>query len=751
MEITIKKASGRSDRILFKKGNEFKQLRILLPFCIAFAFIGISVLSYQGFVKYYIASTQEEYKNSLMQAQRFTDNLFNTIKNEVYNYAADVNVIKIMNSSSMSNLNLYQTLYKIDKYVDYNFSSKKLCIYNRSMNRIFYEMKSYPLDEFFDRDLTERLESGKGDNYLYPIPRIAGDYSTQSGTKTENMYTFLYSNSKDEILKNAVIVNVPVDYITDSVMNVYSEMKAEMIIIDSEGTVVLGSKEYPFLSRIDSGLNERIQEKEEKSGYFVINENTEKSLVTYASSNITDWTFMRITSYNMIEQEVLNVMLRTVFLVLGGMVLILAVAVLISRNTYKLHLTKIQALERKYERNYGYLEIQKLLHSLLTASRDKAIWERLRQLHNPLAAPGRSFRLILFSIDGYTGYCRENSIDDRELFAFGILNIIRELFEHKDFHVEACSDEDHFVLLMSGCQMEAVGPDFLKAKSEEVQTAVKQFAKITLSSVIGEDIGHGDEISEEYKTCMNYMNYRIYYGSGMLQTTKDIQAQQYKDYDIPEDMLKAFVEYMGANDKDQVQAMLGELMRRVKSYAYFSLKLFLMKLATVVQESNWEDHSGYDIVQVENWLALVQRLPELTSLEELEQVIMDLAQNLMERKINNDTVQNKRFVKLLAKINRIIEESYSDMNFGGEQLADKLDISPSYLKKIFKSNMEISLNEYIASYRLEKVTQLLRDTDIPIIAIAEQCGFYNVNYFYTMFKKKYGVTANTYRQINNND
>lgn len=736
---------------MFKKGNEFKQLRILLPFCIVCAFISISVLSYQGYVRYYISSTQEEYKNSLMQAQRFTDNLFDTIKNEVYNYAADVNVIKLMNSSNISNLNLYLTLYKVDKYVDYNFSSKKLCIYNRSMNRIFYEMKSYTLDEFFDKDLVERLKSGERDAYIYPIPRIAGDYSTQSSTNTDEMYTFLYSSSQGDTLKNAIVVNVPADYITDSVMNVYSEMKAEMIIIDPEGKVVLGSKEYPFLSYIDSGLNNRIQENKEKSGYFVINENKEKSLITYASSKITGWTFLRITSYDMIEQEVLNVMLRTVFLVLGVLILILVVAVLISRNTYKLHLTKIQALERKYERNYGYLETQKLLHSLLLSSRDKAIWERLRQMQNPLAIPGRNFRLILFSIDEYGGYCKENSIGDRELFAFGILNIMGELFEHKDFHIEACSMDDHFVLLLGGCQIETIELDFLKTKGSEVQTAVKQFAQVSLSVIIGEVLASGDEISEEYKACMNFLSYRIYYGSRMLQTTKDIQAQQYKDYDIPEDMLKALVEYMGENDKEQVQAMIRELIRRVKNYAYFSLKLFIMKLATVVQESNWNEHLGYDIVQVENWLALVQRLPELTSLEELEQVITNLAADLMERKVNNDNVQNKRFFKILTKINRIIEESYSDLNFGGEQLAEKLDISPSYLKKIFKANMDISLNEYIASRRLEKVTQLLRDTDIPIVTIAEQCGFYNVNYFYTMFKKKYGVTANTYRQINNND
>lgn len=97
-------------------------------------------------------------------------------------------------------------------------------------------------------------------------------------------------------------------------------------------------------------------------------------------------------------------------------------------------------------------------------------------------------------------------------------------------------------------------------------------------------------------------------------------------------------------------------------------------------------------------------------------------------------------------MDRLIAENYADPNFNPDLAADRLQISPAYCKKIFRANMGLSLSDYITRYRLEKAAELLRTTQVPVVAIAEACGFANINYFYTIFKKNYGVTAGTYRQ-----
>ena len=47
--------------------------------------------------------------------------------------------------------------------------------------------------------------------------------------------------------------------------------------------------------------------------------------------------------------------------------------------------------------------------------------------------------------------------------------------------------------------------------------------------------------------------------------------------------------------------------------------------------------------------------------------------------------------------------------------------------------------------RLNKATEFLAQTDVPISEIAERTGFGNSNYFYTVFKRHYAVTPSEYR------
>ena len=56
-----------------------------------------------------------------------------------------------------------------------------------------------------------------------------------------------------------------------------------------------------------------------------------------------------------------------------------------------------------------------------------------------------------------------------------------------------------------------------------------------------------------------------------------------------------------------------------------------------------------------------------------------------------------------------------------------------------------SISAYLRRLRLNKATEFLAQTDVPISEIAERTGFGNSNYFYTVFKRHYAVTPSEYR------
>lgn len=79
-------------------------------------------------------------------------------------------------------------------------------------------------------------------------------------------------------------------------------------------------------------------------------------------------------------------------------------------------------------------------------------------------------------------------------------------------------------------------------------------------------------------------------------------------------------------------------------------------------------------------------------------------------------------------------------------LAEQFFISPSYLSNLFRSEVGVTLVDYISTCRMKRAANLLTETNLSITAIAEQVGIVDVNYFAKIFKKAYQMTPTLYRR-----
>lgn len=100
----------------------------------------------------------------------------------------------------------------------------------------------------------------------------------------------------------------------------------------------------------------------------------------------------------------------------------------------------------------------------------------------------------------------------------------------------------------------------------------------------------------------------------------------------------------------------------------------------------------------------------------------------------------------LKSVNELIEKQLQEENFNVEQLARDLFIDPSNLYRKLTALTGISPSEYIRSFRIAKARQLLVSTEMPIAAIARECGFGNNTYFSRLFKRETGLSPSQYRK-----
>ena len=99
----------------------------------------------------------------------------------------------------------------------------------------------------------------------------------------------------------------------------------------------------------------------------------------------------------------------------------------------------------------------------------------------------------------------------------------------------------------------------------------------------------------------------------------------------------------------------------------------------------------------------------------------------------------------IQEVATYIFEHYTE-NILLEDVADKFDMSKSFLSKRFKTATGFGFKEYIINLRIQNACRLLLETNKSITDIAFECGFNDSNYFWDSFRKIKGISPRKYRK-----
>ena len=100
--------------------------------------------------------------------------------------------------------------------------------------------------------------------------------------------------------------------------------------------------------------------------------------------------------------------------------------------------------------------------------------------------------------------------------------------------------------------------------------------------------------------------------------------------------------------------------------------------------------------------------------------------------------------QFLTKVVQSIENHMDNTDFDVDKLATEVGMSRSVLYKKLKALTDMSVNDFVKSFRLQKATQLLKQKKLTINEIAYAVGFNDRKYFSKEFKKQFGKTPSEY-------
>jgi len=91
-----------------------------------------------------------------------------------------------------------------------------------------------------------------------------------------------------------------------------------------------------------------------------------------------------------------------------------------------------------------------------------------------------------------------------------------------------------------------------------------------------------------------------------------------------------------------------------------------------------------------------------------------------------------------------IDAHFADPQLSAKEIAKAADISESYLYQLFREEIQMSPKEYILRCRLQNACSLLKTRYYKVYEVAEKCGFPDVKYFSTIFKREMGIPPGKY-------
>ena len=80
-------------------------------------------------------------------------------------------------------------------------------------------------------------------------------------------------------------------------------------------------------------------------------------------------------------------------------------------------------------------------------------------------------------------------------------------------------------------------------------------------------------------------------------------------------------------------------------------------------------------------------------------------------------------------------------------IAEYLNMNPTYLSRLFKKEMDVSISAYIKTERLKTAAHLLQYSNYSISEISEYLNFSSQSHFTSSFQELYGLTPKKYRDL----
>jgi AraC-like DNA-binding protein len=749
-----------TDRVEGRLKSLYRRNTLLIKILSSYLVIVIVLLSVFSFILFRTYS-----QRSIEQVSHTSENFIS----QSY-YIADLMLINVYNNfyqlfvnrlDSDLNYGLYDNksdifadqdvLKKIKQYVVSSPLIRSIYIYNSKADRVIFSISEIgegiqTTTDFLDQDIIHILRSPENNVSEEYFTRQV-DYVINNKNVSENFLTLVLANTTNNgEIESSLVINLNQRILQQMVTSGSTGDLNQVLIMYKDGNV-LSHDDSSMINKnlANESYTKQILQSNDEKGSFITKIKDKESLVSYVKATHLGLIFISIGDYSKLLSSASSMQNTLLILTIIFIIVGIIIAAFFTSSIYN----PFRKLIHKYRLDSNRLLNDKkktFLGKLVDGEIDEKIYDKDYMMECGISFDAPFFLTLVLKMDSHENVLSGKWSKDVRLVKFAILNIASELFREKRFKVEGIDNgHDYVSIILNANNRSDEFVSKLIDNTKEIQDKVDKYLRISVSAGIGDIVEGVEGISKSYQNALAASNYRIIFGRKAVIKYGDIAERNNNDlHEYPYDIEKRMIEAIKERNLRKIDTSLNEFFERLALYSADEIQITVLQLAVLLTRTL----SGLAKTSIENGeysiKVLVSEIQTCETLEEIRKYLYSLCSKFVETK-GNDSKENVKTI-IANKIKDYVGKHYDSMNISTDTVAKYVELSPNYVRSIFKEITGISLSDYITQCRMSEAQKLLIETDYPVSRIAELVGYpENSKHFFTVFKKHFGRTPENYR------
>lgn len=721
---------------------------VLLSMLLAIILL-ISSMMYVYFSRLLTDTAYENVQSSMEQAQANMNLMLDNIANFTTEMLNDASLSALIYNPSPSAYSVSAGLNRLSSLSTLIPFVKSVYLFNQVVQKVYlssaddapvFRNQILSFDSFPDTDALARFQSLQNGEVELSLRTYRLENSGQSYIN----YSLLTSNWQKwpSSPRNAIMINVSADYLTSMMSPLLSQYPGADLAIwsDQNWFVLTGSNHEETLQALfREDPPEDILSGPAQTGYRITEANGEKALLVYAADAEHAWLTCVLIPYHVLIAPASSLR-YTMFTALFALVLSTVFAVLMTvhyANTVAKTEEQLTLLSRHLDASQIAVR-QHLLYHIVQNQTDAKVLEKLKAIpaeERPIAIQGW-YNVSMIAVDDYGKLTAGDPSQTQLDFMSEISGSLKRCFPEavRCSSMLMMSRKIIFIASSEEMELESMLPTWLEQGQQKLLDA-----GISVSVFIGMNIYDIHSVHAAYEQLSIFHRQQIYHGRGsFVMMTAVAQKEPLKSYLYPAQSERNLSNELLKGNAEGACSAYREIIDSSLQHSFSAFDSAVGHLNILLNSLEQKIESGSEPSAEEKEIMIDQ----FESVEALNEAFCQRIHALAEAvNLHKSSSRNR----LIARIDRFVEQHYADSALGIEAIADRLDMSANYVGRTYKQATTKTILDKLLEVRMEHARELLAHSDESVSEIAAKVGFNSDSYFYKMFKQENMMTPAEYR------